>query len=121
MTKKLTCIECPKGCNLSVDVENCKVKSVTGAKCPRGTAYAIAEMENPSRIFTATVLTKGLELKLLPVRTNKPIPKKDIFKAVYAVTKIMVDKPVKSGDVIDSNFLGLGVRLVATRGLGDNI
>ncbi len=115
MIKKLICIECPRGCALSIDIENCKVKGLSGARCPMGKAYAIAEMENPLRIFTATVRTKGLELKLLPVRTNKPIPKKDICKAADAVGKITVDRPVKAGDVIEDNFLMLGVKLIATR------
>ena len=115
MIKKMICIECPKGCNLSVDVEGCKVLSVQGAKCPKGTGYAISEMENPSRIFTSTVLAKGLSLKLVPVRTDKPIPKKDIFRAQEEVSKMKITSPFKSGDTITGDFLGLGVKLIATR------
>lgn len=121
MIKKMICIECPKGCTLSVDIENCQTKSVTGASCPRGVAYATAEAQDPVRLFTANVLTRGMNLKLLPVRTNKPIPKREIFRAVEAIGKIVVDKPVKTGDIIDGNFLGLGVKLLATRELGDKI
>lgn len=115
MTKKMTCIECPKGCLLSVDIENCKVANVKGAKCPKGQGYAISEVENPSRILTATVRADGLALKLVSVRTDKPIPKKDIFRAMAQISKIRVDKPVMSGDVLVGDFLGLGVKLVATR------
>ncbi len=115
MTKKMTCIECPKGCALAVDVEGCEVKKVTGAKCPRGTAYAIAEIQSPSRIFTSTVIAEGLDLKLVPVRTNKPIPKKELLRAAQEVKNIVVRKPLKTGDVIAEDFLGLGVKLLATR------
>ena len=115
MIKKMTCIECPKGCTLSVDIENCEVKNVTGAKCPRGAAYAVSEVQNPVRIFTATVMAIGLDLKLIPVRTDKPIPKKDIRKAAEYVRKMRVGKPLKAGDTIVENFLGLGVKLLATR------
>lgn len=115
MIKRMTCIECPKGCTLSVDIENCKVKNVTGAKCPRGVGYAMAESENPVRIFTATVKADGLDLKLVPVRTDKPIPKKEIFRAAEATDKIKVISPLKAGDTIVENFLGLGVKLLATR------
>ena len=115
MIKKMTCIECPKGCTLSVDIENCEVKNVTGAKCPRGVAYAVSEVQNPVRILTATVKAIGLNLKLIPVRTNKPIPKKDIIRAAEEIGKMNIDRPIKAGDAIIENFLGLGVKLLATR------
>jgi CxxC motif-containing protein len=118
MIKTLICIECPKGCGLSVDIENGKVKDAKGAKCPKGIGYAIAELENPARILTATVLTEGLCLKLVPVRTDKPIPKPDLLRAAEEIRKMKLTKPVKSGDVIADNFLGLGVKLIATRMAG---
>lgn len=115
MTRKMTCIECPKGCSLSVDYEGCKIIKVEGAKCPKGVKYAISEIENPSRVLTATVAASGLDLKLIPVRTNKPIPKKDLLRAMEEIAKIRISKSIRSGDVVVENFLGLGVRLVATR------
>ncbi len=115
MIKSMTCIECPKGCALAVDIENCKVTKVDGAKCPEGVGYAITEAENPVRILTATVLAVGLSLKLVPVRTDKPIPKKDISRAVQEIKNMRITAPLKSGDTIAGDFLGLGVRLVATR------
>ena len=115
MIKKMTCIECPKGCTLSVDIENCKVVKVDGAKCPKGTAYAVSESESPVRIFTATVMAEGLNLKLVPVRTDKPIPKRDIFKAAEETGRMRIKVPLEAGDTIIENFLGLGVKLVATR------
>ncbi len=115
MTKKLTCIECPKGCRLLVDVQNGKVAKVTGNECPKGEKYAISEIENPARILTSGVLSQGLGLKMIPVRTDKPIPKSRIFDAMNEVKKIRITAPLKSGDIIVKNFLGLGVNLIATR------
>ena len=115
MIKKMTCIECPKSCALSVDIENCKVRNVDGAKCPRCIAYAISEVQNPVRILTATAMAVGLNLKLIPVRTDKPIPKKDIIRAAEEVGRMRISKSLKAGDVIVENFLGLGVNLLATR------
>jgi len=115
MTKKLTCIECPKGCKLTVDVQDGKVVKVTGNECPKGEKYAISEIENPARILASSVLGWGLRLKMIPVRTDKPIPKSRIFDAMGEVKKIRVTAPLKSGDVIVKDFLGLGVNLIATR------
>ena len=118
MKKNLICIECPKGCALNVDIENCRVVKVTGAQCPKGEKYAISEIEDPRRILTATILTKGFALELLPVRTDQPIPKARMIDAMKAIKKLRVTRRVKVGDVIIEDFLGiLGVRVVATRDL----
>ena len=88
---------------------------MAGAKCPRGTAYAISEVQNPVRILTATVIAIGLDLKLIPVRTDKPIPKKDMIRAAEEIGKMRIEAPVKAGGTIAENFLGLGVKLLVTR------
>jgi len=115
MTKVITCIECPRGCSISLDIENCKAVNIRGAKCPKGVIYAAREAENPVRILTTVVASDGLVLKFVPVRTNKPIPKKDIPRAMEEVKKIRLSKPVGVNDTVIDNFLGLGVKLIATR------
>ena len=118
MEKKLTCIECPKSCALSVDIEDCRVVKVEGNECPKGEVYAKAEIENPLRILTGTVLAQGLPLKMIPVRTDKPILKAKIIEAAAEIKKIRVTKPLRIGDVVAENFMGLGVNLIATREQG---
>jgi CxxC motif-containing protein len=115
MTKRIICIECPRSCTLSVDIENCRVIKITGNECPKGEKYAQTEVENPKRILTSAVLAQGLSLKMVPVRTDKPIPKSKISAAMDEVKKIRLKKPVKPGDIIIENFIGLGVDLIATR------
>jgi len=118
MKKNLICIECPKSCSLDVDIENCRVVKVTGIQCPKGEKYAISEIEKPMRILTATILTKGFPLKLLPVRTDQHIPKARIADAMKAIRKLCVTQRVKTGDVIVEDFLEiLGVKVIATRDL----
>jgi CxxC motif-containing protein len=113
MKKEIICIECPKGCPLDVDIENGKVISVSGNKCPKGNEYAQAEIENPRRILTSSVLCEGLDIRMLPVRTDQPIPKAQLMEAMEAVKKIRVTKPVKAGDVIAADFFG--THLISTR------
>ena len=115
MIKKITCIECPVGCVLLVDIENCRVVRVSGEKCPEGEAYAVSEVENPMRILTSTAIAKGLELNMIPVRTDRPIPKAKIQEAMAEIRKIRITKPLLSGDIIIKNFLTLGVNLISTR------
>jgi CxxC motif-containing protein len=115
MIKHLTCIACPNGCQLEVDEEGGRVIKVTGNKCEKGDVYARQEVENPMRVLSSTILAKGLNLKTVPVRTNKPIPKARIFEAMAEIRKIRLNKPVRAGEVIVKGFLELDVDLIAAR------
>ena len=102
-------------CALTVDIESCRVVKVDGTKCPKGQDYAKTEIENPLRILTGTVLAKGLPFKMVPVRTDRPIPKAKILEAAAEMRKLRITKPPRMGEVIVANFMGLGVNLIATR------
>lgn len=115
MTRQMICIECPLGCNLTADIENCKVVKVNNNKCPKGEAYAVSEIENPRRILTSTVLCEGLDLKFLPVRTDLPIPKDKLLEAMSEIRNIRLKIPLKVGDIVKANLLDLKVNLIATR------
>lgn len=117
MKRRMTCIECPKGCQLEIEADGSRLISMSGHECNRGNAYARREIEAPVRTLTTSVLTRGLELRMLPVRSSKPIPKGKLFAAMDAVKLIVAASPVKAGDVIAADFLGLGADLVACRGL----
>jgi CxxC motif-containing protein len=115
MIKKLVCIECPQGCILSVDMDDNKIVKLTGNKCPKGEKYALSEIENPVRILTSTVLTEGMPLKMIPVRTDKPISKNKIFEAMKEIRRIRVKASLNVGDIIVKDLVEKGVNLVATR------
>ncbi|HCC47091.1 MAG TPA: hypothetical protein DEQ38_03095 [Elusimicrobia bacterium] len=117
MKRIMTCIECPQGCRLEIDADGSRVISVSGNKCKRGDKYARQEVQAPLRTLTTSVLTRGLELRMLPVRTSKPIPKGKLLEAMDAVKRLVVTSPVKAGSVVAENFLGLGADLVACRPL----
>jgi len=109
--KELICIGCPKGCHLKVDEEN--GFKVTGNSCPVGAEYGYTEMTNPQRVLTSTVRTdKGR----VPVKTNRPIPKRLLFAAMDEIRKTEVKTPVHIGDVIIADFMGSGADLIATKG-----
>lgn len=117
MNKKITCIECPKGCILEVEIDGAKVIEIRGNDCPKGLVYAKAEIENPLRILTSSVVAEGLSLKMVPVRTDAPIPKSKLFEGMEEIKLIRIEKELEIGEVIIENFLGLGVNLIATRSM----
>ncbi len=85
MIKDLTCIVCPMGCSLKVELEGKKVLSVTGNTCPRGEKYAVAEFTNPERTVTTTIKCDNGEV--LPVKTDSSIPKDKIFECMKKSTQ----------------------------------
>ncbi len=115
MKKNLTCIECPKGCSLVAEIERERVRRVNGNKCPKGEKYAVLEVEHPMRVLTSTVTASVLSIKMVPVKTDRPIPKIKIKEAAAEIKKIKITKPLKTGEAICKNFLGLGVNVVSCR------
>jgi len=111
-TRKLTCIVCPKGCQILVKLNNGEIVSIENYQCKRGINYAKNEVLDPRRTLTTTVkLSNG---RVLPVRTKEPIPKKLLKKVMLETKDIIVDPPVKIGDVVVKNIAGTGIDLIAT-------
>ena len=118
MITKMTCIDVASRLP-TVDGENCRFISVSGNQCPKGADYAKTEIENPLRILTGVVATRGLAIKMIPVRTDKPIPKAKIIEAAAQLRKMRVEKSPRIGDIIVSDFMGLKVNLIATRDVAE--
>lgn len=116
MIKNLTCIVCPMGCNLKAEVEGNEVKSISGNECKRGELYARSEIMQPVRTLTTTILTG--DGRLLPVRTDKPIPKDLIFECMKEINRQTVALPIKVGDVIIKNIANTGANIIASKNMG---
>ena len=111
----IICVGCPMGCMVKLTVNNKdEVIEIADNKCKEGKQYATQEYKNPVRLLTATVLTNDSIHTLLPVRTNKPIPKKLLVDGMQVLAKVTVKPPVKSGDVIVTNLLNTGSDLIAS-------
>ena len=114
MMDKITCILCPKGCSIEKREEGNETKYI-GYGCSRGLEYAKDEFTQPKRILTTTIHVKGGELEFLPVRTDKPIPKRLLFDAMAILRKIEVTAPVEVCFVVVKNILDTGADVIATR------
>ena len=111
MERKLTCIICPLGCELTVQVEDKKVLDIKGNTCPKGKAYAESECTNPQRTVTSTVrCTDG---SLVSVKTDRPIPKEKITECMALINEAEAKLPIAIGDVIIED--AFGSRIVATQ------
>jgi CxxC motif-containing protein len=118
MQKHITCTVCPMSCDVVLELgENGEILSLTGNKCARGKVYATKEHTAPERTLTSIVRVEGGVHPVLPVRTNKPIPKDKLKEGMLVAAKVTAQAPITMGDVIVKDFLGLGVDLVASRDL----
>ena len=113
--KILNCIMCPMGCELTATIEDGAVTQVTGNSCPRGAKYARDELTAPMRMLTSTVRVTDGRLKLLPVVSADVLPKGRILECAEALRHVTVAAPVRVGDVVLPDILGLGVDIVASR------
>ena len=117
-TKNLVCITCPKGCEAEVWAEEGEVK-LRGKICKKGKSYLEQEFREPKRTLTTTVISKDSRLKRFPVRTSRPIPKKDLFRAMEVLSSVEVRPPVRASDVIVRDLLHTGVDVIACDDLVD--
>ena len=114
MIRELTCIVCPKGCQLKVTLdEDKKVVSVEGATCKRGVEYANNECTNPMRTVTSTCAIIGGGV--VPVKTNGTIPKSLVFECMKSINEARVEADAPIGTVVIANVLDTGVDVVTTR------
>ncbi len=114
MQRQLTCIVCPMGCSLNVELDGDKVLGVSGNTCPRGKVYAQNECTNPVRTVTTTVRTASGEI--LPVKTKQPIPKNQVKNAMKIINKAVAVLPIRVGDVIIEDVFGSPV--VSAKSMG---
>ena len=113
--RNLTCIGCPLGCALRVEMENGEVLSVSGNTCKRGDDYARKEVTHPTRIVTSTVAVTGGDIAMVSVKTQNDKPKEKIMDIMKSIEDIKVEAPVHIGDVIVANAADTGVNIIATK------
>ncbi len=113
MKRELTCIVCPKGCQLTVELDGKNVISVQGYTCKRGLTYAETECTAPMRTLTTTAAVVGGGV--VPVKTDRTVPKELLFDCMKAVNEVRVPADAKLGDIVIENVLGTGANIVTTR------
>jgi CxxC motif-containing protein len=110
------CIGCPLGCRLEVEEDDLSdIVQVRGFSCKRGKEFALQEHKDPRRMVSTTVSLEGGPWPRLPVRTSAAIPKAQVMPLCRALAGLSVNAPLRLGDVVLHDALGLGVDVIATR------
>jgi CxxC motif-containing protein len=111
--KQITCIICPIGCRISVDVTGDEYV-FSGNRCAKGKAFAKTEMTSPVRSLTTVVRTAFPWAPVLPVKTKGEVPKEKIKEIIRELSGITITERIEIGDTVAADILGTGCDIIAT-------
>lgn len=107
---RTTCIMCPLGCELDIEVLKSGEIKVSGNTCVRGEQYAKAEMTSPVRNISSLV---RVGKRVVPVKSSAPIPKEKIQAVLNEISKLKLLKMPPIGTVLIKNVLGLNIDIIS--------
>ena len=113
--KHFICVVCPIGCEIDIVHDGSKIISMEGNKCERSEEFVSQELIEPMRILTTTVRIQGSRWAVIPVRTDKSVPKRLFPSMMRQLRRIKVQTPVNMLDVVVRDVLGTGANIIATR------
>ena len=115
--KHFVCVVCPIGCEIDVVHDGSKIISMEGNKCEKSVEFVTQELIEPMRILTTTVRIQGSKWAVIPVRTDKTVPKR-LFPCIMKQLKhIKLQAPVNMLEVVVRDVLGTGANIIATRNM----
>lgn len=106
------CTVCPIGCKIKVLKVEEEYKT-EGNNCPRGNKYAIKEVTAPERTLTSIMACE--DGTMVPVKTDRPVPKDKIFDCMNEINEKTLMLPITLGDIIIFNIGKTGANVICTR------
>ena len=108
------CVVCPVGCEIDVVHDGSRIISMEGNKCEKSEEFVRQELIEPMRTLTTTVRIQGSRWPVIPVRTDKAVPKRLFPHIMRQLRRIKLEAPVNMLDVVVSDVLRTGANIVAT-------
>jgi CxxC motif-containing protein len=109
------CVVCPIGCEIDVVHDGSKIISMEGNKCEKSKEFVSQELIEPMRLLTTTVRIEGSRWPVIPVRTDKAVPKRLFPQVMKRLRRITLQAPVNMLDVVVRDILRIGANVIATR------
>ena len=113
--RHFVCVVCPIGCEIDVVHDGSKIISMEGNKCEKSEEFVNQELIEPMRILTTTVRIQESMWPVIPVRTDKPVPKRLFSRVMKQLRRTKLQAPVNMLDVVVRDVLGTGANIIATR------
>lgn len=113
--KHFVCVVCPVGCEIDVVHDGNKIISMEGNKCEKSEEFVTQELIEPMRILTTTVRIEGSRWPVVPVRTDKSVPKRLFPRIMRQLRRVKLQAPVNMLDVVVKDVLRTGANVISTR------
>jgi CxxC motif-containing protein len=113
--KHFVCVVCPIGCEIDVVHDGSKIISMAGNKCEKSEEFVIQELIEPMRILTTTVRIEESRWPVIPVRTDKSVPKRLFPRIMRQLRRVKLQAPVNMLDVVVRDVLHTGANIISTR------
>ena len=113
--RHFVCVVCPIGCEIDVVHDGSKIISMEGNKCEKSEEFVSQELIEPMRILTTTVRIQGSRWPVIPVRTDKSVPRRLFPRIMKQLRRIKLQSPVSMMDVVVSDILHTGANVITTR------
>lgn len=113
--KHFVCVVCPIGCEIDVVHEGGKIISMEGNKCEKSVEFVSQELIEPMRILTTTVRIQGSRWPVVPVRTDRAVPKRLFPRIMKRLRLVELQAPVNMLDMVLRDILRTGANIIATR------
>ncbi len=122
MDKKYICLRCPRGCEVTTTLDNTgQITRLEGNMCRLGDEYVRSEISDPRRILCSTVEVRGGNYPLVPVWTEKPIPKDKLLELAVDLKGIVLEAPVQKDQVVISNWNDTGINIITSDSVSKKI
>ena len=115
--KHFVCVVCPIGCEIDVVHEGSNIISMEGNKCEKSAEFVSQELIEPMRILTTTVRIQGSRWAVVPVRTDRAVPRRLFPRIMKRLRLVELQAPVSMLDVVLRDILHTGANIVATRSM----
>jgi CxxC motif-containing protein len=113
--KHFVCVVCPIGCEIDVIHDGSEIISMEGSKCEKSEEFVTQELIEPMRILTTTVRIQRSRWPIIPVRTDKAVPKRLFPRIMRQLRHIKLQAPINMLDVVVRDVLHTGANIMATR------
>jgi CxxC motif-containing protein len=115
--RHFVCVICPIGCEIDVVHDGDRIISMEWNKCRKSDEFVKQELIEPMRVLTTTVRIQGARWPIIPVRTDKPVPKRLFPLIMSLLRRIKLQAPVGMLDLVVKDVAGTGANVIATRTL----
>jgi CxxC motif-containing protein len=113
--KHFVCVVCPIGCEIDVVHEGSTIVSMEGNKCEKSVEFVSQELIEPMRILTTTVRIQGSRWTVVPVRTDRAVPRRLFPRIMKRLGLVELQAPVNMLEVVLRDILHTGANVIATR------